>query len=114
MANTVAEKRCTGCSAWLPLEGFPVNRRMHLGRSSRCRECHREATRDWHRRNRERVNAERRSSYRAAHPPVTRPCVVCGLPMTNRPNALACGEECRRQRKREQRRTLASRDQAPD
>jgi hypothetical protein len=40
------ERRCTGCSALLPVENFPANHRMHLGVSSRCRECHREATRD--------------------------------------------------------------------
>jgi hypothetical protein len=57
MIKPVTEKRCTGCSGWLPLEEFPHNRHMHLGRSSRCRECHRAATRDWRDRNRDRVNA---------------------------------------------------------
>jgi hypothetical protein len=64
----VTEKRCTGCSEWLPLEGFPLNCRMHLGRSSRCRKCHRAATKDWRERNRERVNAERRAAYQRRAP----------------------------------------------
>jgi hypothetical protein len=64
----ITEKQCTGCCEWLALEQFPLNCRMHLGRSSRCRECHRAATRDWRDRNRERVNAERRAAYRVQHP----------------------------------------------
>jgi hypothetical protein len=56
------------CSDSLPLEAFPLNRRMHLGRSSHCRECAREATRDWRRRNRDTINAERRAAYRDEHP----------------------------------------------
>jgi hypothetical protein len=97
-------KRCTGCSAWLALEEFPVNRRMHLGRGSRCRECARAATRDWRERNRERVNAERREAYRQAHPLRERACVVCGELFVGRSDALVCGEECRRKRKAAQRR----------
>ena len=76
---------------------------MHLGRSSRCRECHRAAARDWRERNRDRVNAERRAAYREQHPRVERDCAVCGQSFTNRPDALVCGEECRLERKREQR-----------
>jgi hypothetical protein len=102
------ERRCTGCCKWLPLEAFPANRRMHLGVSSRCRDCHREAVRDWRRRNRDRVNAERRAAYRAAHLRVERPCVVCGRSFAGRPDALVCGGECRRLRKLEQRRELRS------
>jgi hypothetical protein len=100
------ERRCTGCSAWLPLENFPANRRMHLGVSSRCRECHREATRDWRRRNRDHVNADRRAAYRAEYPLVERPCVRCGQSFAGRPDALVCGAECRRLRKLERRREL--------
>ena len=62
------EKRCSRCGSWLPLESFPVNRRMHLGRSSQCRECARAATRDWRERNPEYVetyNAARRAKYPA-------------------------------------------------
>ena len=100
----ITEKGCTGCSAWFPLEEFPRIRRMHLGRSSRCRECHREATRGWRDRNRERVNAERRAAYRELHPRVERDCAECGRSFTGRPDALVCSVECRRARQNEQRR----------
>lgn len=69
--------------------------------------CHAAAVREWRDKNPEAVaqyNERRREEYRAAHPPRERPCVVCGRSMTKRPNALVCGEECRRQRKLEQRR----------
>lgn len=97
-------KRCARCSGWLSLDAFPVNRRMHLGRSSHCRECHRAATRDWRERNREQINAERRAAYRAEHPLPVRACVVCGGSFAKRPDALVCGPRCRKARKREQRR----------
>jgi hypothetical protein len=94
------EKRCTNCSAWLPLEDFPANRRSHLGRGSWCRQCARAATRDWRRRNRERENAERRAAYREQHPLPERPCAVCGRVFAKRPDAIVCGERCRNRRKR--------------
>jgi predicted nucleic acid-binding Zn ribbon protein len=100
----VTEKRCTGCSEWLPLEEFPRNRRMYLGVSSHCRSCHRAATKDWRDRNRERLNTERRAAYREQHPWAERDCVHCGRPFRGRPDALVCGDECRRTRKLEQRR----------
>ena len=68
-----------------------------------------EANRQWRVRNREyveRYNAARLSEYRAAHPLPTRPCLVCGEPFSGRPDALVCGEECRRLRKLEQRKGL--------
>jgi hypothetical protein len=100
------EKFCRNCSSWLPLESFPPNERMHFGRHSWCRDCAREATRDWRRRNRKQINEQRRREYREAHPLQTRPCVVCGRPMTKPTNTLVCGEDCRRQRRIEQRRDL--------
>jgi hypothetical protein len=111
----MTEKQCTGCCEWLPLDEFPRNRRMHLGRSSRCRNCHRASTKDWRDRNHERVNAERRAAYREAHPRVERSCVQCGRPFRGRPDAIVCGEECRRARRLEQRRDLhrASRAERP-
>jgi hypothetical protein len=98
------EKFCSKCGDWLPLEEFPRNRRMHLGVSSQCRECHRAASKDWRDRNRERVNAERRAAYREEHPRVERDCVQCGRPFTGRPDALVCSKACRRVRRLEQRR----------
>lgn len=95
-------RRCSNCSAWLPLEAFPVNRRRHLGRSSWCRECARAATRDWRNRNpgyQVAYNAERRAAYRAENPLTERACVVCGRPFVKRPNALVCGPRCRERRK---------------
>jgi len=84
------------------MESFPANRRMHLGVSSRCRACHREATRDWRERNRDEINEARRAEYRAEHPLPERPCVVCGKPMQKRPDALVCSPSCRVERKRAQ------------
>jgi predicted nucleic acid-binding Zn ribbon protein len=98
------EKFCSKCGDLLPLEKFPRNRGMHLGVSSRCRECHREATRDWRERNRDEINAERRAEYREQHPLPEKRCVVCGGPMQKRPDAIVCSPECRRARQNEQRR----------
>jgi hypothetical protein len=80
---------------------------MYLGRSSRCRGCHREATRDWWERNRDEINAARRKEYREKHPLPVRRCIVCGKSFNKRPNALVCGERCRNRRKYEQRRAAA-------
>jgi hypothetical protein len=106
VVESVTEKQCTGCCEWLSLEEFPRNCRMHLGRSSRCRECHREATKDWRDRNRERLNAERRAEYRELHPLVKGECVQCGRLFTGRPDRIVCSLECRRARQNEQRREL--------
>jgi Uncharacterized protein containing a Zn-ribbon (DUF2116) len=99
------EQSCGGCSRWLPLEAFPPNRSRYLGRGSRCRECAREATRDWRRRNRDyelAYNAERRERYRAEHPPAQWHCVVCGEAFAGRSDRLVCSERCRNRRKRVQ------------
>jgi predicted nucleic acid-binding Zn ribbon protein len=105
-------KRCPNCSDWLPLEAFSSNRRAHLGRSSWCRDCARAATRDWRERNRNQENAQRRQRYRDDHPLIERPCVVCGRPFAKRPDAIVCGEECRRERKLEQRKNAQRRERA--
>ena len=55
------EKVCAKCRRWGALADFPADRKMSSGRSSWCRECHREAVRDWRRRNREIENARRRT-----------------------------------------------------
>jgi hypothetical protein len=99
-------KWCCGCQKWLPAEGFRPNTRYRNGLSSWCIRCHAEAVKDWREKNPEaveRYNAERRREYREAHPLTTRPCVVCGEPFSGRPDALVCGQKCRRQRKLEQR-----------
>jgi predicted sulfurtransferase len=62
------EKVCAKCRRWARLADFPSNGRASTGRSSWCRECHRNAVRDWRRRNRERENARRREAYRRDMP----------------------------------------------
>jgi Uncharacterized protein containing a Zn-ribbon (DUF2116) len=96
------EKPCSGCGRWFPLEAFPLNRSTYLGRGSRCRECAREASRDWRKRNRDEINAERRERYRAEHPLTEWHCVVCGDAFEGRPDRLVCSEQCRNRRKRVQ------------
>ena len=59
-----------------------------------------QATRDWRKRNRDDINAARRIEYRAEHPLPEKRCVVCGGSFTKRPEAIVCGEECRRERNR--------------
>ncbi len=54
-------KVCAKCRQWAELVDFPSNGRASTGRSSWCRSCHRNAVRDWRRRNRDRENARRRT-----------------------------------------------------
>lgn len=110
LAKTLAEKLkgkwCCGCRKWRPIEDFRPNPNNSNGIDSWCRPCHAQAVREWRERNPDYIaamNAKRRQEYREAHPLPTRPCVVCGKPFIGRVDALVCGEECRRQRKREQR-----------
>ena len=98
---------CCKCRQWLPAEHFRENPNLRGGLDSWCRACHAQAVREWRERNPEHIveyNGRRRREYRDAHPLTTRPCAVCGKSMTKRPDALVCGEECRRLRKIEQRR----------
>ena len=78
-----SEKICSNCSRWLSLESFPRNERMHFGRHSWCRECAREATRDWRRLTRvvSWMNEQRRLGERV------KDCVDCGSSFTS---GLAC------------------------
>ena len=55
------EKVCAKCHRWGELADFPANGKASSGRSSWCRSCHRDAVRDWRRRNREIENARRRA-----------------------------------------------------
>jgi hypothetical protein len=78
-----------------------VSRRALCGSETRSHPCGR-----WREKNGAEYNARRRREYREANPLSTRPCVVCGRPMTRPANTLVCGKECRRQRKLEQRQAL--------
>ena len=76
-----------------------------MRRSSWCRECHRQATREWRARHRDEVNARRRESYRRANPkPDGRRCIECGgeMPEARNADALVCSPECRMARRRTQ------------
>jgi len=68
MIRQPTHKRCTKCSEWLPFSAFPANKRMHLGVSSHCRNCHRADTKDWRERNRDEINRARREAYGATKP----------------------------------------------
>jgi predicted nucleic acid-binding Zn ribbon protein len=96
----------------LPAEAFRRNPRNRDGLDSWCRRCHAEATREWRAANPEHIaeyNERRRAEYAAEHPRTSRPCIVCGKPFSKRADALVCGEDCRKQRKAEQRRKAAVR-----
>src|SRR5215208_819293 len=96
-------KWCCSCQRYLPVEVFRSNPNNRSGVDSWCRPCHARAVRAWRAKNGPEYNAQRRGEYREANPLPTRPCAICGKLMTKRPNALVCGEECRRQRKLEKR-----------
>lgn len=104
MIRPPTHKRCPHCSRHLPFEAFNTNRRAHNRLASWCRECTTEATRDWRKRNPELMawmNEQRRLGERE------RECVDCGETFTFR-NAVAVRcPDCRRRRKREQRKTAA-------
>ena len=102
----IAGKWCCSCRQWLPVEAFRPNPNNRNGIDSWCRACHADAVRNWREKNGAEYNARRRREYREANPLTTRPCAVCGRPMTKSANTLVCGAVCRRQRKLEQRRAL--------
>jgi len=58
------QKFCSACREWHPVADFPRSSTQSSGLSSWCKEAHREAVRDWRRRNREIENARRREAYR--------------------------------------------------
>jgi DNA-directed RNA polymerase subunit RPC12/RpoP len=96
-------KICRNCSRFLPLEEFPRNERQHFGRGSWCRDCAREATRDWRRRNPELMswmNKQRRLGERE------KDCLDCGQPFTYKNSLAARCPDCRHKRKLEQRRAV--------
>lgn len=103
---TAAACRSRGRSGRLPIGDFRPRSRFG-GLESWCRHRHAEANRLWLAKNPDAVeayNARRRAERREKRP--VRPCVVCGGYFDKRPNAIVCSEECRRQRKIEQRRRL--------
>jgi hypothetical protein len=76
---------------------------MHFGRHSWCRDCARQATRDWRRRNPELMawmNERRRLGERE------KACLDCGRSFTFRNSLAQRCPSCRRRRKLEQRRQL--------
>ena len=88
LASPITGKWCCSCRQWLPVDAFRPNSNTTNGLDSWCRSCHAEAVRQWRAKNPdylERYNARRRAEYRDEHPLTTRPCVVCGRPMTSRP-----------------------------
>jgi len=97
-------KRCPRCERCLPLEAFSRNHRYKSGRSSWCRECAVEATRQWRERNQELVqwmNERRRLGERE------RECVDCSQTFTFKSTVAVRCSNCRRRRKLEQRRAPA-------
>lgn len=54
-------KACAKCGDRAELDHFPPNKHTPDGHSPWCRECHREAVRDWRRRNGDLENARRRA-----------------------------------------------------
>lgn len=82
-------RRCSRCGFVGPLDAFPPMRRMSAGRSSWCRECARQANRDYRAANAERLNAPRRIG------PRPRTCAGCGLAFEGRANRRWCCGACR-------------------
>jgi hypothetical protein len=109
LATPIRGKWCCSCRQWLTVEAFRPNPNNRNGIDSWCRPCHAKAVREWRAKNGVEYNAKRRREYRQAHPLATRPCVVCGKPMTRPANVLVCSRECRRKRKIEQRQALRAR-----
>jgi hypothetical protein len=78
-------RRCRRCRELLPFSAFRPNLKLSSGWSSWCRACSAEATRAWRERNRERINAARRTS------PAKLTCVECGEVFEGRKGRLLCG-----------------------
>jgi len=62
--GTLSALHCARCDRWLPPDSFSRNTRMLRGRSSWCRPCSVERTRQWRAENRAAVNAATRARYR--------------------------------------------------
>jgi hypothetical protein len=105
VVTAIKGKWCCSCREWLPIDAFRPNPNNRNGIDSWCRPCHAKAVREWRAKNGVEYNAKRRREYREAHPLARRLCAVCGEPMVRPANVIVCGDECRRQRKRERDRT---------
>jgi predicted RNA-binding protein with PUA-like domain len=44
-------KPCKRCDEWLPLSAYYADSRLRDGRCSTCKDCMKEASREWHARN---------------------------------------------------------------
>jgi hypothetical protein len=87
---------CPVCRQELPLDAFAKADLALTHFAGRCRACRAEERREWRLRNPDAIadyNRKQREKYRQAHPAPERPCIVCGKPFSNRPNALVCGAE---------------------
>lgn len=59
-------RRCNGCGDDLPISEFTANKKMLLGRSYRCKRCHREYMRRYRKEHPDRV-ASAQARYRERH-----------------------------------------------
>lgn len=102
-AGDPAHKRCARCAGWLPVEAFrvmPCRSKSEPWRqwklSSWCRDCQREANRQWRESHREAYNARRRAEYAERRGESReRTCTECGVVFEGRLNQLVCGRRCR-------------------
>jgi hypothetical protein len=90
--ETPKGRRCTHCGEFLPFSAFRPNLKLSSGWNSWCRDCCVESAREWRERNRERVNAARRT------PPARLTCVECGGEFEGRKDKLICSRRCKDRR----------------
>jgi hypothetical protein len=83
---TPTGRRCTHCGEFLPFSAFRPNLKLSSGWNSWCRDCSVESSRAWRERNRERVNAARKT------PPSRLRCVECGEEFEGQKGRLLCGK----------------------
>jgi hypothetical protein len=85
-------RRCTHCRELLPFSAFRPNLKLSSGWDSWCRDCSVESSRAWRERNRERVNAARKT------PPSRLRCVECNEAFEGRKGKLICSRRCKDRR----------------
>jgi hypothetical protein len=94
----IAGRLCRRCGATKRITDFPRNRAQPTGRAYYCRECARQITADWRRRNPEAIEA-----YRAARRqgPIQKTCRRCGASFIQDGQVRwYCSRECFRTRRR--------------